>query len=88
MLAYITEPDILRWKKEGRYDILSRVRERNVLWSGDRMVSASGKRLKNCIYLCRDGSSFLCEIYNTRPLVCRNYIPGSSELCPLCSDKK
>jgi len=38
--------------------------------------------LESCVYLNWDGSSFFCEIYETRPLVCRNFIPGSSELCP------
>jgi len=36
-----------------------------------------------CAYLNWDGKIFFCDIYETRPMVCRNYVPGSSELCPL-----
>jgi Fe-S-cluster containining protein len=88
MTAYITEADMQRWKKEKRQDILSRVQDDHILWSGDRLTSSSGKKMNSCIYLSRDGGGFICEIYKTRPLTCRNFAPGSSELCPLYYDKK
>jgi Fe-S-cluster containining protein len=88
MMAYVTETDLRRWEKEGRRDIMARAQGDDIIWSGDRMVTATGKKLKNCIYLGRDGATFFCEIYETRPLVCQNYIPGSSELCPSCPKKK
>jgi Fe-S-cluster containining protein len=88
MRAYVTETDLFRWGQEGRRDIMSRVLGDDIIWSGDRMISSSGKKVKNCIYLGRDGTTFFCDIYETRPLVCRNYIPGSSELCPSYSKKK
>jgi Fe-S-cluster containining protein len=81
MVAYITPEDIQRWEKEGRNDILARIRDNGVMWAGDRIINKSGRKLTTCIYLNWDGSSLLCEIYETRPLVCRNYIPGSSYLC-------
>ncbi|MBN2157952.1 MAG: hypothetical protein JW807_01060 [Spirochaetes bacterium] len=82
MIAYVTEEDIRRWERENRTDILDRVRGNDIIWSGDRIMSSEGKFLKSCAYLGWDGNAFFCEIYETRPLVCRNYIPGSSELCP------
>ena len=81
MVAYISPEDIQRWEKERRYDILARMRD--VMWSGDRIVDEFGVRVTSCVYLKWHGSSFLCEIYETRPMACRNFIPGSSGLCPL-----
>ncbi len=88
MVAYVADADLARWEIEGRHDIMSRVRGEDIIWSGDRIVSSSGKKLKNCIYLGRVSGAFFCEIYETRPLVCRSFSPGSSELCPLFSNKK
>lgn len=81
MVAYVTSEDIQRWEEEGRNDILSRIRNNGVTWAGDRIVNKSGRILKTCYYLSCDGSTFSCEIYETRPLVCRNFVPGSSYLC-------
>lgn len=68
--------------KEQRHDIIARIRDNEVIWAGDRIIDQSGAKVTTCRYLNRDVSLFSCEIYETRPLVCRNYIPGSSELCP------
>jgi Fe-S-cluster containining protein len=83
MVAYVSPGDIRRWEKERRYDIIARLRENDVMWAGDRIIDKSGARVTSCVYLKWHGSSFSCEIYETRPMVCRNFIPGSSELCPL-----
>lgn len=83
MVAYVTPEDIERWEKEGRHDIIARLGDNGVMWAGDRIVSRSGAKVTTCFYLGWKDSSFYCEIYETRPMVCRNYIPGSSELCPL-----
>jgi Fe-S-cluster containining protein len=83
MVAYVSPEDIQRWEKERRYDIIARLRENEVMWSGDRIINKFGVRLTSCVYLKRHGLFFACEIYETRPMVCRNFIPGSSELCPL-----
>ncbi|MGV8075085.1 MAG: YkgJ family cysteine cluster protein [Syntrophobacteraceae bacterium] len=82
MVAYISSEDIRRWEKEGRQDIIARVRDNEIMWAGDRITGKSGRKPTSCVYLNWDGSSFFCDIYETRPLVCRNYVPGSSELCP------
>ena len=82
MVAYISAEDIQRWEKERRHDIIARMRDNNVMWAGDHIINRSGEEVMSCVYLNQDGLSFFCEIYETRPLVCRNFIPGSSELCP------
>ena len=82
MVAYISPEDIQRWEKESRHDIIARMRENNEMWAGDHIINRVGEEVRRCVYLNRDGSFFFCEIYETRPLVCRNFIPGSSELCP------
>jgi Fe-S-cluster containining protein len=82
MAAYVVEEDIRRWEREGRHDIIARLRNDDVIWAGDRMIGRSGRKVATCFYLGWRGPSFFCGIYDTRPLVCRNYIPGSSAMCP------
>lgn len=87
MMAYVSLEDRERWEKEGRTDILERLDNNSVFWAGDRIVSRTGSKVTSCYYLSSDGSLWTCEIYPTRPRVCRDYIPGSSELCPLYFEK-
>lgn len=82
MVAYVLPEDIRRWEEGGRYDIISRLQKNEVMWAGDRIVNRFGVKVTTCVYLALVGSSFACEIYDTRPVICRSYIPGSSELCP------
>jgi Fe-S-cluster containining protein len=82
MVAYISSEDIQRWENEGRQDIIARLRDNDVMWAGDQIVDKFGERVRDCVYLNGDGTLFSCEIYETRPLICRNFIPGSSPLCP------
>ena len=86
MAAYVSFEDIHRWEKEGRCDILAHVRDNGVVWSDDGFVNRFGSKittcLMSCVYLKWHGSTASCGIYETRTKVCRNYIPGSSELCP------
>ncbi|OHD65403.1 MAG: hypothetical protein A2176_15730 [Spirochaetes bacterium RBG_13_51_14] len=88
MIAYVTESDILRWEAEQRHDMLSHVHDNRIAGAGDTIVFSSGKRLKTCLFLNWDGDRFFCEIYETQPQVCRDFEPGSTEFCPLCSAKK
>jgi Fe-S-cluster containining protein len=81
MVAYVSPEDIERWEKEGRSDIVARLHENNIMWAGDRLVKVSGAKVTSCFYLGWDGTSFSCEIYETRPAVCRGFAPGSSEVC-------
>jgi Fe-S-cluster containining protein len=86
MIAYATDADIRRWEREQRFDILARIKKNDIIWSGDTLISSKGTHLKSCIYLNWNGEAFFCEIYETRPQVCMDYLPGSSELCPLHSE--
>jgi Fe-S-cluster containining protein len=84
--AYVTLEDIQRWEQEGRHDILAHVRDYDVAWSDDGFVNRYGSKINTCLmscfYLRWQGSSALCGIYETRTKVCRNFIPGSADLCP------
>lgn len=81
--AYVTEEDIIRWKAEQRHDILDILKREHGTWEGDHLVCAdSGAALHGCPFFFFDGEQFGCAIHETRPATCRNYQPGSSELCP------
>jgi len=81
MVSYVSGSDIERWEMEGRTDILEIIARRRA-WAGDRIVNSTGTAISMCSFLeFRDGK-FYCSIYETRPLTCRNFEPGSSPLCP------
>jgi Fe-S-cluster containining protein len=83
LTAYAEKEDLDRWRAENRHDILDMIEHRHLIWAGDRMISAeTGDYPRECPFLCSSEDSFLCSIYETRPIVCRKYHPGSSELCP------
>ncbi|OGP66419.1 MAG: hypothetical protein A2W27_02885 [Deltaproteobacteria bacterium RBG_16_44_11] len=83
LTAYAREEDYDRWRAEKRYDILSIIEYRHLVWAGDRMISTeTGDYPRECPFLYNVGKELRCSIYETRPLVCREYQPGSSELCP------
>lgn len=82
--AYVSKQDIQRWQAQGRTDILQVLENEQGVWQGDHLVNArSGKPLRGCPFFFFDGKRFGCAIHETRPATCRNYVPGSSELCPL-----
>jgi len=83
---YVKEGDLARWRKEGRRDILVHLESREAVWAGDRfIVRESGLAVAACPFLRWEGHRFSCAIYETRPQACRDYEPGSNELCPLYS---
>lgn len=83
-IAYVTEDDLIRWRCEARQDIMKVIEHGHVIWAGDHMMSADdGHYAHDCPFLIAVDNKWLCSIYETRPLVCRNYAPGSSEICPL-----
>ncbi|MBN2282482.1 MAG: YkgJ family cysteine cluster protein [Deltaproteobacteria bacterium] len=87
--AYITDADRERWRREGRSDILHIIDRDRPVWAGDRLISArSGLPLHGCPFLEWTGRWYSCSIYETRPLTCRNFEPGSSPLCPLYGVKE
>lgn len=72
-----------RWEKEGRRDILDILEHEHAVWMGDHLVSSEdGHYLHGCPFLAWEGDRSSCSIYETRPRVCRNYEPASSEICP------
>ncbi len=81
MIAYASSADIRRWESEGRGDILSVINKMEHVWAGDRIVDSCGRTLQWCSFLSWERDTAVCLIYDTRPVVCRNYIPGSSEIC-------
>ncbi len=84
---YVEEEDEQRWRNEGRHDLLDRLeleRER-VRWNEHWPYDAqTGQQLENCHYLLTlpDGRA-ICSIHHTKPAICRDYPPGSSEICIL-----
>jgi Fe-S-cluster containining protein len=89
LTAYAQESDFERWNAEGRQDILSVMEHRHLVWSGDRLISSeTGISPRECPFLYSDKDKWKCSIYETRPQVCREYEPGSSELCPQFNIKK
>ena len=82
LTAYAEKEDFDRWRAENRHDILDMIEHRHLMLAGDRIVSSeTGDYPRECPFLCSSGDSLLCSIYETRPSVCREYHPGSSELC-------
>ncbi len=89
LTAYAEPNDFERWHTENRQDILEIIEQRHLIWAGDRMISSeTGDSPRECPFLCSSGHDWLCSIYETRPLVCRSYEPGCSELCPQWVVKK
>jgi Fe-S-cluster containining protein len=89
VVAYITEEDLSRWHREGRQDILTVIEHGHVIWVGDHMISADdGHYAHGCPFLLAENNRWLCSIYETRPLVCRAYQPGSSALCSQWANHK
>ncbi|HON38573.1 MAG: YkgJ family cysteine cluster protein [Desulfomonilia bacterium] len=84
MIAYVTPEDLNRWKRENRQDILHIIENEQAVWLGDHFISSrTGRPIYGCPFLEMKDGLFACSIYETRPRVCRDYQPGSSELCSL-----
>jgi len=81
-IAYVAQKDQERWRDEGRQDILAMIEREHAVWMGDHLVSSQdGHYLRGCPFLAWEGDHSCCTIYATRPQICRNYQPGSSEIC-------
>jgi Fe-S-cluster containining protein len=83
MIAYATNADIDRWRRENRIDILEIIDGMKQMWAGDSIVTRDGKRLRACSFLRWDDDKSYCAIYETRPAVCKNFMPSSSSLCSI-----
>jgi Fe-S-cluster containining protein len=81
MIADADAEDLERWRRDGRDDILRVYRDAR--WMGDHFISVTtGMTIRDCPFLDWEGVSFTCRIHETRPRVCREFEPGSSEICP------
>lgn len=84
---YVDEPDEERWKAEGRSDLLARLdwERDHVIWDEAGPFNCkTGERFEKCVFLERSAEGLaLCSIHETKPKICRDYPPGSSELCAL-----
>jgi Fe-S-cluster containining protein len=84
MSAYApaTHEDMERWRREEKKEILRVMEHSKAAWAGDIVVSSEdGRILFNCPFLKSAGEYYSCTIYEDRPKICRNFEPGSSELC-------
>ncbi len=87
--AYVKDEDIDRWRRQGRKDILHILEQEHGVWQGDYLFSSvSGETLRSCFFIEHDGTVFSCALHETRPITCRNYEPGSSELCSQFGKKR
>jgi len=78
----VTDEDLERWKREGKQEIFRAMEHSKSVWAGDIIISSeNGKILFTCPFLRCEGTYYTCTIYEDRPTVCRQYKPGSSELC-------
>ncbi len=74
--------DMERWRREDKKEILRAIERSKAMWAGDVVVSSEdGRILFNCPFLKYEGEYATCTIYEDRPKTCRNFEPGSSELC-------
>jgi Fe-S-cluster containining protein len=84
MIALAEENDYKLWKTNGRFDILDSIKSENGVWAGDCYISSvDGNRLLGCKFYIFNNGKGECLIYEFRPRVCRDFIPGSSYICPL-----
>jgi Fe-S-cluster containining protein len=85
-----TGDDVKRWTAECRWDIL------RFVWAlgnadnpwGDLWVDEAGIEKSRCPFVRKDRGkpTYRCTIYETRPQVCRNYVPFSGEPNDLCEE--
>lgn len=82
---YVEEDDERRWERDGRKDLLDRLsyeRER-VRWDRAAPYNCeTGETFSRCVFtvVASDGR-VICGIHDTKPRICRDYPPESSELC-------
>lgn len=90
---YAEEDDEQRWRREGRTDLLERLEyERDRVRFDDNgrpCNTETGEEFVKCVFLdtLEDGRA-ICGIHKTKPRICRNYPPASSELCALFKKRR
>jgi Fe-S-cluster containining protein len=87
-----TSEDVERWMEEGRVDILrfvSILGHNNAgLPFADLWIDERGVERSRCPFVrkVRGANRYLCSIYETRPQVCRDYVPWAPGT--ICEDVK
>lgn len=66
--------DLVRWRRQGRDDILGRLVEGHF---GQQAFASTAEG--HCVHLGTDASPHLCSIYETRGQTCRRLEPGSRQ---------
>ena len=89
---YVEEVDEKRWQEEGRQDLLDRLEyeRQRAGWDKDGPFNMETmERMEKCVFLVRnEEGELVCGIHETKPLICRDYPPGSSEICVLSRKAK
>jgi Fe-S-cluster containining protein len=83
MYAYVTREDIDLWRALGREDLIADYESDSNMWAGDTIVSNNGISLSPCRFLLYTNDVYSCSIYEARPAVCRNFMPGVSRFCAI-----
>lgn len=85
-----TPEDVKRWRREGRDDILRFVA---IIGSGknpsaDLWVTPDGIEKLRCPFVRKDPNkpTYRCTIYETRPEVCRDYVPWATDRETVCQE--
>jgi len=83
LIAYAAEEDRKRWTRERENRYSPYLEKEHGVWAGDRLVSQDdGHLLQGCPFFTLRMEPWGLHIHETRPRVCRDYVPGSSEFCP------
>ena len=72
--ALVSEDDLVRWKREGRKDILD-----GLVPGHFSQLGLPTHESGTCIHLGLPGQPNHCSIYETRGWSCRAFTPGSSQ---------
>jgi Fe-S-cluster containining protein len=78
----VSPDDLARWGEEQRYDLLSAEQEERRALDDPAGGLLAWRKHQPCRFCstAADGRT-ACDIYSTRPRVCRLFIPGRSRLC-------
>jgi len=89
---YVDPEDEERWRQEGRQDLLDRLEQERecVRWDDTGPFDClTGERFMQCIFReTQPDGRVLCSIHGTKPKICLEYPPGSSNLCAIFREKK
>ena len=87
---HVRPDDVEEWKANGRQDLVE-ILEREIK-AQDRTnmaLAALGMPFHTCRFCRPEGpGKFYCEIYQYRPITCREFDPGCSRLCPQYQGRK